>query len=66
MLGEIGIIVLRIIMGSGMLIIGVISARRLYIEKDESDKRGFGVHIKKYFVSYLMIIIGLYILIKGF
>lgn len=66
MSGEILILVLRIIMGSGLLLIGAISVRRLYLESSEGDKRGFGAHIRKYFVSYLMIIIGLYILIKGF
>jgi len=64
--GEIVILVLRIIMGSGLLLIGAISVRRLYLERSEDDKRGFKAHIRKYFVSYLMIIIGLYILIKGF
>lgn len=66
MSGETGILVLRLIMGSGLLLIGTISIRKLYLENSEGDKRGFGAHIRKYFVSYLMIIIGLYILIKGF
>ena len=66
MLGETGVLVLRIVMGSGLLIIGAISTRRLYLEKSEDEKRGLGAHIRKYFVSYLMMIIGLYILVKGF
>ncbi len=66
MLGSIGLVLLRILLGSALITVGLLSARKLYIERKGDDKAAFGAHMKIYFVSYLMIIIGLYIFIKGF
>lgn len=66
MSGGIGIFVFRIVFGVLLIALGIVIARRLHKERKDDDKRGFGAHINLFFKAYLFIIIGIYVLIKGF
>ena len=62
----IGLVVFRVVFGLLLIVVGIMSARKLHKDKKEEAKRGLWPHLNKYFPSYLFIIIGIYILIKGF
>jgi uncharacterized membrane protein YfcA len=66
MLGSIGIFVFRIVFGVLLIVVGILTARKLHKDRKDEDKRGFRAHINVFFGAYLFIIIGIYVLIKGF
>lgn len=56
--------VIKVLIGIGLIIVGVLNGYKLTIEIKKGDKGGYGVHANGYFAYFSMIIIGIYLLLK--